>query len=1770
MDSGDPPLPTAKIDDCHPNNKQRPLPCMPQFKDARKNDLPTRFLLGVTCVKNLLTPCVPMIVLKIYRSLPIFVRFEALNKDRIGTWRNFRKVCCIANAMFTPTMTQSFRKVYLKNHRVLIAFLNPLRWVLALFCLILTNALSAQPVVIKPVAILGTGNALPQTTFSLERTFVGKVTRVADEQLKEKFGSASFPFKQASIQYRPSGQLKLELMKNVQAQVSGRFKSQFERLSGDMRVLGANYAIFNLDIEHGLASNEVSILQFASNGDVWIGYRTGGVSCLRGQRIMHLGEREGFDNSEITSIQSFGEAVWIGSFGGGLYRVCNGVVERFRMATGFPTDHILSMAVFDDVLWIGTYGSGIIRYDGSKFFHSSQSPSLPQIIGYMAADNHHLYLGSLDSTVMRIDDDLALSQLVLQGITPVKATLSGLKLEKERLHLLYDGGDNVMIDGSIARHYALPMQSGYQAMCTDHRGGIWIGSAMGSIWQVEDNRVMSITHAEGLSRSGVQTMGEDAAGNVWIGSTRHGIFIVARSAFQVVLSEENPLFTPTGAIESYQDGLLVHTKEGISLLKADKSILHIRHRFLAALNDLTVMEDKIWAVSYLGLMELSGDSLFLYHKSKSTDNGINTDLGLTASRDGHTLVISNYNYGYLLWDTKTQEMTRMDSASAFSLCNLTFEDGQGRLWIGSLKGGVCFVEDGRRTVLANTYGEVHAFAEDKLGNIWIGTKYGLLEYGTDGRLSQHSFSSAAAQNEIRSLLYVPQMEVLWAGTAAGLWSYDLHGQRAQRYGTQHGIGGTYFEKNAALLIGHVAYWVNNRGLLQYDFGAATNTVAPQLQLTGIDVHRIDSKTDWVAAAEHSIRYDTLSDDVPTNLSLTNDASQIFFYFSTGGWFAAANHILYYQVEGDDTWIRSADNHVVVLDGLRPRRYVVRFKVVSPDGQESNVVPYTFEIRKPFYLEAWFIVLCAIFGGMLCYSLIRRAWRIKFENIRSYSDRDAYLKRMRLMGILLSVAMPGSFFAENQLGVQGYGHQMHYWLILIFMSGIVLWVSTYVRQLSFVRLRQIVLVSATSMMLFVCVYTDSSSYAPTFTIGFIVMFCFASIILDSLRAFATFALFTAAMLGYLLIWVDTNNPNHLLFLTNFPFAFLFGGTYHILQLYRISNILFADKVLSVYDKYVLVCNQDGQVVYCNEFVTNELGVPNEHVLGTGWWRREPLESRSAAQIALAVQARVAGDTTVTVFEKQLSLAGFGQARAINWEYQVIEGGYLMGIGTDVTERIEQDLRIKTLSLVASTTENLVVITGLDRKIEWVNQSFIDATGYTLEEAIGLIPSQLLQGPETDQTTVRAMALALSAGQTFKGEILNYHKSGKPYWVMIVIQPIFEEDGRLVKFASLSTDITVKKLKELEMIKAVADSEQKYKLIAENTSDGIAILEPDGRFVFVSPSFLSILGYPASMYLNADQATIADSIHAEDRKIPMQAHARALAQRGESASYTYRIRNVYGEYIWQEDSATFVYDAAGNHEKTYLIARDVTQRILREREREQLLKELTASYEELKQFAFITQHNLRAPVANFLGLIELIEGEHIDHPVLPQFISAMRVTAERFDETIRDLNLVLSIKSRANVTFGAVDLESVFQSVCETHAAELAQAQVRITADFSLGPVAICNEGYLQSIFDIMVRNALQFAAPDRTLEIQVKSRHLGKQVRLTFSDNGLGLNLEVHGERLFGLYQRFHAHTKGKGLGLFLLKSQIEAAGGSVVAESMAGHGFELHITLHAPANNPLR
>ncbi|TAH20986.1 MAG: hypothetical protein EAZ08_04565 [Cytophagales bacterium] len=224
------------------------------------------------------------------------------------------------------------------------------------------------------------------------------------------------------------------------------------------------------------------------------------------------------------------------------------------------------------------------------------------------------------------------------------------------------------------------------------------------------------------------------------------------------------------------------------------------------------------------------------------------------------------------------------------------------------------------------------------------------------------------------------------------------------------------------------------------------------------------------------------------------------------------------------------------------------------------------------------------------------------------------------------------------------------------------------------------------------------------------------------------------------------------------------------------------------------------------------------------------------------------------------------------------------------------------------------------------------------------------------------------------------------------------------------------------------------------------------------------------------------------------------------------------------------------------------------------ELIKQNNQLEQFAFITAHNLRAPVARLLGLSSILDLENKQNPDNEYIIGKMALVSNELDTVIKDLNIILEIKKGVNEIISNVKLSDKLAKVCGLLENQIIESQAIITSDFSAIDVIESVNPYIESIIYNLVSNAIKYRSYKRIPQIHLQTTVEKNSFLLTVADNGLGMNLSENKAKIFGLYRRFHDHVEGKGLGLYLVKTQIEALGGSIEIESIPGEGTTFYLS----------
>jgi signal transduction histidine kinase len=253
-----------------------------------------------------------------------------------------------------------------------------------------------------------------------------------------------------------------------------------------------------------------------------------------------------------------------------------------------------------------------------------------------------------------------------------------------------------------------------------------------------------------------------------------------------------------------------------------------------------------------------------------------------------------------------------------------------------------------------------------------------------------------------------------------------------------------------------------------------------------------------------------------------------------------------------------------------------------------------------------------------------------------------------------------------------------------------------------------------------------------------------------------------------------------------------------------------------------------------------------------------------------------------------------------------------------------------------------------------------------------------------------------------------------------------------------------------------------------------------------------------------------------------------------------------------------DAQGNTYHSNII-RDITEKKKIEEEQQSLTQELIKNNQDLQQFSFITSHNLRAPVANLISLLNLYDKKKPEDEFNQLLIEKFEEATLQLNSTLNDLINVLVIKSNTNIEKQDLNFYDVLSEVRKGIDNLLIENNGVIDADFSEVEHIKYNSIHLESIFLNLLTNAIRYRSHDKSPVIQIKSYRQDKWIVVSFTDNGLGIDLKRYGDRLFGLYQRFHESKEGKGLGLYMVNSQVIAMGGKIEVESEPGKGSTFKV-----------
>lgn len=557
--------------------------------------------------------------------------------------------------------------------------------------------------------------------------------------------------------------------------------------------------------------------------------------------------------------------------------------------------------------------------------------------------------------------------------------------------------------------------------------------------------------------------------------------------------------------------------------------------------------------------------------------------------------------------------------------------------------------------------------------------------------------------------------------------------------------------------------------------------------------------------------------------------------------------------------------------------------------------------------------------------------------------------------------------------------------------------------------------------------------------------------------------------------------------------------------------------------------DGQLLY-------RLGLTPEQVMGTELKDLIPLED--AERKLQCYQRAWDGAEDVTYEGKLRDTWYLASLRPIRRGGQVIE---VIASCVDITERKKAERRLseekEKLESLLNNAEDAVSILDLNGRILTVNPAWERMYGWTENEVLGrLTPNVPHEQFNTGWTHVVEQLLCGRAIPHY--EIAVYGKSGNELYVSTSIYPIRDADSKVVAVVASTRDITERKDAEQKL----RESEERYRLIAENMQDLIAVLDSDGIVKYASPSHEIVLGFSPQQYEGHLALTM---VHPDDRADLEKQFAHMILDK-KPCHGEFRYQHASGHWVYVEAKGTPVFNDRGQVEDFVVVARDITEKkqveaMIRKSEKLALAGQLAAG----------VAHEIRNPLTAIQGFAQLLNKEGLKQV----YVDIMLSETARLNDVVTEL---LSLAKPQVVQRKEVHPKTLLEKVLAIMRAQalLHNIEIKPVQNSEL-PCIHCDESAIKQVFINILTNAID-AMPNGgaiTVQISLPASH---SIQFRFIDQGSGISAA----RMKHIGEPFYStKEKGTGLGLMISHKIVEEHEGTIHIDSVINGGTTVDVVL---------
>lgn len=354
--------------------------------------------------------------------------------------------------------------------------------------------------------------------------------------------------------------------------------------------------------------------------------------------------------------------------------------------------------------------------------------------------------------------------------------------------------------------------------------------------------------------------------------------------------------------------------------------------------------------------------------------------------------------------------------------------------------------------------------------------------------------------------------------------------------------------------------------------------------------------------------------------------------------------------------------------------------------------------------------------------------------------------------------------------------------------------------------------------------------------------------------------------------------------------------------------------------------------------------------------------------------------------------------------------------------------------------------------------------------------------------------------------------------------------------------------LQRTNELRNKEQLLNAIINNTSSAIFVKDTSGKYILVNKKFAADFGLEPESMIGKN----AYDIFSKETADQLTQDENQIIQSATGLTNEVNVQTNESQKTMLTNKFPLI-DENNNVFAICCVATDFTEMKNAKTEQEILSLQLQKKNQQLLNFAHITSHNLRSPVSNLNSLLWLYKESQTNEEKALLF-EKFETVIHNLSETLNELVDALKIQEDTDKKREVLLFEEVFKKVKESMAGKILETEAVVSYNFTKAPTIEYPRLYLESILQNLLSNSLKYKSPNRTPVIHAETMFQNGILTLKFSDNGMGIDLKRHADKLFGLNKTFHKHAEAKGVGLFITKTQVEAMGGSITANSEVNKG----------------